>query len=248
MNIEQAIFTSAQTEAASGYHLVCRSPGIVDADQRALVAWGPSHDALVSRTEDASSINFFPLPSRAYCISRTVTSGMESSDRGGWRVYTHCLIMSPAELARFANNPFAIIRAALAAGVLDMHDELPKQLEPVRFGGRAAEVDYTLLYRMSNLVAPEDLVRMAAIVCENQQTAIVTPFDGALIAAAIINTLPADRRRQLSFCTGLRFSLQRPFRLIVLPSSASKDISHAEQSSATIVDLNQFSSRIAVHA
>ena len=47
VQIEQAIFTSAKSDRASGYHLVSRSPGITEADARDLASWGPSHDSLL---------------------------------------------------------------------------------------------------------------------------------------------------------------------------------------------------------
>lgn len=61
--VEQAVFTSAETTRTAGYQLVARSPGILEDDGHALSAWGPSHESLLKSERQASSINFFLLPS-----------------------------------------------------------------------------------------------------------------------------------------------------------------------------------------
>ena len=44
---EQAIFTSLPRRGKAGYHLVARSPGVTDAEAKALATWSPSHGALI---------------------------------------------------------------------------------------------------------------------------------------------------------------------------------------------------------
>ena len=79
--IEQAIFTSAETDCSAGYRLVAQSPGLSGDDARELTTWCPSHDSLLDSGPDAVSFNFHPLPSGAYCASRTVPAGAEYSGR-----------------------------------------------------------------------------------------------------------------------------------------------------------------------
>ena len=45
--IEQAVFTSAETDQSAGYQLVATSKGISDVNARELAVWGPSHDAML---------------------------------------------------------------------------------------------------------------------------------------------------------------------------------------------------------
>ncbi len=116
MLIEQAIFTSAETDRAQGYQLVRRSAGVSETDARELSLWGPSHDSLVERPNERSSVNFFRLESGWYSVSRTTLEGAEYSGRGGQRVSTHFLLVPPEVLARFGNNAFAVLRAATAIG------------------------------------------------------------------------------------------------------------------------------------
>ena len=105
--VQQAIFTSAKTDVSAGYQVLAASPGIVEFDRRELAAWGPSHDSLLDPGLAAVSVNFFPLPSGSFCLSRTVPAGWEYSGRGGHRIYTHCLIVPPEALRQFANHPLS---------------------------------------------------------------------------------------------------------------------------------------------
>jgi hypothetical protein len=168
-----------------------------------------------------------------------VTAGEEYSERGGWRVLTTCLVVSPADLARFANNPFAIVRAALAAGELDLPEVLPQWLESLALGGRAARVDRTLLYRLSLHVPANELVQLITAIFEHRQLVVGTDVDPDLLMAGIVNTLPVDRRPELSFSTGLRFSTQRPFRMIVLPSNSVDEFRRATHAGAVIVQFGR---------
>lgn len=107
--VQQAIFTSAKTDRSAGYQILAASPGLAESDRRELAAWGPSHDSLLDTGPDALSVNFFPLPSGSFCVSRTTPAGWEYSGRGGYRIYTHCLIASPEVLWQFANHPLALL-------------------------------------------------------------------------------------------------------------------------------------------
>ncbi len=105
--IEQVIFTSLERGRETGCQVAARSVGVCEADARELVAWEPSRDSMPEMGPGAESFNFHPLPSGAYCISHTIPVGRENS---GQQTYTHCLLVPPEVLARFANNPFALLR------------------------------------------------------------------------------------------------------------------------------------------
>ena len=107
--VQQAIFTSAKTDRSAGYQILAASPGIIGFDRRELAVWGPSHDSLLDSGPQAVSVNFFPFPSGSFCISRTTPAGWEYSGRGGHRISTHCLIVSPEALRQFANHPFLLL-------------------------------------------------------------------------------------------------------------------------------------------
>jgi len=214
--IEQAVFTSAETDRAAGYQVVATSPGLAEADVRELAVWGPSHDALLESSPNALSLNFHPLPSGNYCVSRTAPAGREYSGRGGARVYTQCLVVPPRTLARFANNPFALSRAALAAGSLRLYDEVPRQLPPLRMAGRAPAVDSTLVARLCADPGPNWLASLVETALTSGTVAVTGGPRVEQLIAGLINCLPPECRLEFSFSTGLKFSSRRPFRVITV--------------------------------
>jgi len=214
--IEQAVFTSAQTDRLAGYQVVATSPGVSEADARELAVWGPSHNALLEPSPSAVSYNFHPLSGGSYCVGRTTSAGWEYSHRGGSRIYTQCLIVPPSTLARFANNPFSLLRAALAAGVLRLHDKVPERLEPLRLAGRAAVVDQALLARLCANPGPDWLASLVQAALTSPTVAVTAGPSAEHLIAGLVNCLPPECRLQFSFSTGLKFSSRRPFRVIAL--------------------------------
>ena len=214
--IEQAIFTSAETDRACGYQVIAASPGVCDADQRELAAWGPSHDALLESAPNVASFNFHPLPSGRYCLSRTTPAGWEYSGRGAIRVYTQCLLLPPTVLERFANNPFAVARAALAGGIWRVYEKLPDRLAPFELPGRANLVDEQLLARLAKQPGPEWMAALVQAALDAVSFAVAGGPPAEHLIAGLINCLPESCRTEFSFSTGLRFSAQRPFRIVAL--------------------------------
>lgn len=220
--IGQAIFTSAETGRASGYQLVGRSPDVCEDDARELAVWCPSHDSLWDTAPEAASYNFHPLPSGNFCASRTVAAGREYSGRRGSRVYTQCLIVGPDTLARFGGNPFALLRAAIANGSLEVRDEVPASLEPLGLAGRAAVVDTGLLARLAANPGPDWVAALVQAALESVSLALAGGPAAVHLIAGLINCLPPECRTHFSFSTGLRFSTQRPFRVVGLPGDAAE--------------------------
>ena len=160
MYVEQAVFTSGKTRHGQGYHVVARSPGISSDMLIAMNRWCPSHASLSLTSLQAESLNFHPLPSGAYCVSRSLTVGGAYRD-GGRCVYTHCLIVPPETLARFGNNPFSLIRATSNQGLWRVDDPADPLLNPLWLPGGAAPVDEALLTLLATDPGPEN---MAALV------------------------------------------------------------------------------------
>jgi len=236
--IEQAVFTSAENDRASGYQVVATSPGVCEADVRELAVWGPSHDALLESVPNAVSLNFHPLPSGAYCAGRTTPAGWEYSGRGGARIYTQCLIVPPKVLKQFANNPFALLRAALAGGSLRVYDEVPKRLEPLRLAGGAGTVDTTLLARLCTNPGPRWLVALVQAALNPGQIAIAGGPPAELMINGLINCLPLECRTEFSFSTGLKFSARRPFRVVALTGDKGERRRVRRLYDLTVLDLS----------
>jgi len=237
-HVEQAVFTSARTDRSAGYRVVSQSPGVCEADARELAVRGPSHDSLLESGPDAASLNFHPLPSGAYCVSRTTPAGWEYSGRGGHRVYTQCLIVPPEVLARFANNPFALIRAALAGGALGTFDPVPEKLEPLRLPGKAAPVDKNLLARLTNRHGPRRLAALVDAALSSDCLAVPGGPEAGEWIAGLFSCLPVECRTEFSFSTGLRFSSRRRFRIVAISDDPAEQRWIAHHGRITVLELS----------
>ena len=238
MQIDQAIFTSARTEHGDGYQLVARSPGVTADQARELAVWGPSHDALYSRSDEPFSVNFHRLTCGTFCVSKTVAAGDEYSSRGGARIYTQFLLISPADLARFANNPFAVLRAACAKGILAVLENPPATLEPFTLAGRSPAVDNGLLTQFVSQIEHDCVGRLinAALVTDVQLIAGMTDYE--MLFGGLLNCFPVECRTELTFTTGLRYSPRRPFHLAPLSGDAAEKRRADRYEGATLVDLS----------
>lgn len=221
VHIEQAIFASRRTDHAAGYHLVVTSDGVSSDDAHALTVWGPSHDSLLASPEDEESINFHPLPSGAYCISRTRRAGTEYSGRGE-EVYTHCLVVPAEGLAKFSNNPFALVRAAIVDGRLDVLEAIPRELPGFVLRGKASPVDRRLICEVVADLGAEKFAALIDAVLNQSPLAVITSVSARHVMDAVLNCLPVDCRPAISFATGLKPSPRRPFRMQLFPSGTEE--------------------------
>ena len=238
MLIDQAVFSSGQTDRASGYQLLGRSPGIGEADARELAAWGPSHDSLRDAASTAVSFNFHPLPSGAFCIGRTVAAGAEYSGRGR-RIYTQSLVIGPSAFSLFANNPFNVLRAAESAGALIAYDQVPAQLAPLRLDAVGTAVDRHLLADLATQFGPAEIGNLLASVLDCPQVAIRGAVDPVQVVAGLMNCLPVVCRAEFSFSTGLRASPQRPFRILAAGENTVERRRLILQLGLTVVDVSE---------
>jgi len=236
--IEQAIFTSAETDRSAGYQLVGKSSGLSQADARELAVYGPSHGALLQEGPEAVSFNFHPLPSGAYCVSRTTIAGCEYSNRGAARVYTQCLVVPRDVLARFANNPFAVLRAALAHGSLEVFERVPRRLEPLHLVGRAASVDAAILARLSANPGADWLATLVQAALGSARLAVVGSDAAEHVIAGLINCLPPECRTEFSFSTGLKYSVGRPYRILTLSDDKAQWRRMHRQHNMVVLDLS----------
>jgi GTPase-associated protein 1, N-terminal domain type 2 len=234
--IEQAIFTSAQTDRAEGYQLAGRSAGLSTEDARELAVWGPSHDSLLEQSGEPASTNFHRLSSGAYCVSRTTLVGAEYSGRGGAQVYTQFLVVPPPLLARFSNNPFAILRAATASGALAVGRQIPEVLEPFRLSGRAAAVDLELLAQLGRNPGPAAMATFVQTALACDRLAVAAGSQAEQWFAGLISLLPIECRVEFSFATGLKHSPNRAVRISALPGDPSSWRAIARQG-ITLLDL-----------
>lgn len=238
MLIEQAIFTSARTSQGTGYHLVAKSPGITPEEAAELSVLGPSHGSLRDQRPDAASVNFLFMSAGQVCISKSMAAGEEYSQRGGARIYTHFLILPNEVFLRFANQPFTVLRAAWAKGLLDVPEKPPASLQPFTLAGRVARVDEGLLAQFAEELGPQRVAHFIEAALSPGIKAITGIEQSDTVFAGLSNCLPVECRREITFTTGLRYSPQRPFKLFMLDENPDEQRRVARQAGITIVDLS----------
>jgi hypothetical protein len=203
----------------SGYHLVARSPGVTESEASALAAWSPSHGGLIVDAANTASVNFFPLPSGRFALSRTREGGAEYSGRGARQLYTHAVIVDAATLRQSGRQPFSLYRDALALGHFVYRPDPPLVLEPVQL---------STLYPRRNGDAFSSLMReigmplIESIVSQlDAGQSVVFPYGGdrAGLAEFLVGRLPIDSMMRTSFATSLHPSAVRPYRLNLIASA-----------------------------
>jgi hypothetical protein len=220
--IEQAIFTSARTDRSRGYQLVAASPGIDSEDARILATWGPSHGSLCDAGPGGSSVNFYPLPSGRWCIGHSVAAGEEYSGRGGYRLYTRSFVVGSETLARFANNPFALVRVIRGRGLLSVENSPATTLPPIELPGDSPAVDEGVLSSFVELLGTERVAWLVESLFTAESLIIVGRENRELLLAGLLNCFPLECRLELSFATGLIYSPRRPFRINALATDSAE--------------------------
>jgi hypothetical protein len=236
--VEQAIFASLETDHGAGYQVVARSDGVCQADARELAFWGPTHNSMLAFGPEAESFNFHPLPSGAHSVSHTVSTGWNRSS-GRQRVSTQCLIVPPEVLARFGNNPFALLHTASAAGAWQVDESPAPNLDPLWFADGTTPIDQTLLGQLAVDPGPENI---AALVQAAREAALLavsgTPSPVQLIAG-LFSCLPPECRLEFSFSTGLKFSPRRPFRIVALSGDRAEEQWVAHYPNVVVLELRK---------
>lgn len=238
MCVKQAVYTSVRTGRNEGYQLAARSPGISDQEARELMQWGPGHDSLYPDSPAETSINFHHVESGAYCVSQTKLAGREYSGRGGRRVHTHMVLVPPQTLLRFANNPFRVMDALIAAGRVESCEDVPARLEPVNLIGRASPVNTTNLKQVLRHTGPHALAALVNAALNTQRLGLVSKISGQKLFRALLDLLPLSARPAFSLTTGLRVSATRNYRLVVLPSLADEQRRAIRQVHLDVLDLS----------
>lgn len=235
--VEQAIFTSVETDRETGYRVVASSAGVCEVDARELAVWEPSHDSMLDRGPDSESINFHPLPSGAYCISRTTSAG---GDHGGrQRAFTHCLIVPTEVLARFANHPLALARAMSQHKLWQSPNGPCPSLKPFALPGGATPVDQALLSQLAFDPGAHKMATLVQAVRDAVCLAIAGTRNPVPLIAGLFSCLPAECRLEFSFSTGLKFSPRRPFRLVALSDDPAEQLWVANYPNVTVLELEK---------
>jgi hypothetical protein len=221
MRLEQAIFTSVRSERLDGYQLAARSSGVTDELAKELTSWGPAHDSMWVSEPGATSTNFHRLSEDRVCISQTTLSGAEYSGRGGGRVYTQMIVLPREGLARFAGDPFLVLRALAASGRMFVYDQVPKELATIPLIGRATGQQPEFVAEIVDKAGAEAIAELTEAVTRTQVVNVITDLSIERLFQAILYHLEPAERLDVSFTTGLKPSSRRPFKLSIVPDDSS---------------------------
>ena len=234
VTLDQAVFTSIQAARGAGYQLAGRSAGVTADESRELSRWGPSHDSLVDPA--VPSVNFHRLDSGRLCASRSAAIGGEYSGRGA-QVYTQMVLLSAEQLAEFSGHPFYVLQAAVSAGELPVHEEVPSQLPSLSVRAAAPTSDAELLRELGTELPAGALAELLDAVISGQGVGVVAPGGMGRSVASLLACLPVPCRVEVTFCTGLKPSPRRPFRVVPAPDDPMLRRRVERQYNLRIVDL-----------
>jgi hypothetical protein len=214
--VDQAIFTSLPRRGKAGYHLVARSPGVSDTEANALTTWSPSHGALIVDDANRASVNFHPLLSGRFALSRTCEGPGEYSGRGGRQLYTHTLIVDDKTLKRAGNQPFSLFRDAMALGYLRYRAEPETALQPAQLGSTYRVKEPSDWFEDAAALGLSSLDALLDKLTSGPAVTLAYAGDRMLLAECLIGLLSSESRPQISFATSLRPSMVRPFQLVLI--------------------------------
>lgn len=234
--IEQAVFTAVETEDAVEYRVVSHSSGICSQDLKELAVWSGANDALLDVCADAESLNFHPLPSGAYCVSRTIRTE-EPGGVIGPRLLTHCLIVPPKILSRFGNNPFALASSVSADGLWRSGLAPHSDLESFVLTGGDSAVDERLLEHLATNPGAWSMAALVQTAMDAAFLAVGGPLSAKELLAGLFSCLPLECRLEFSFSTGLKFSPRRPFRIVALSGDAAEHAWMAHYPNVAVLQL-----------
>lgn len=143
------------------------------------------------------------------------------------------------KLRRFANNPFSIMDAIIAAGRFQVAEKVPAELEPVNLIGRASLVNKTNLREVVRQTGPHKLAVLINAALNTQRLGIVPGISGKKLFSTLLDLLPLPLRSTFPLTTGLRSSATRDYRLMVLPPVPEEQRRAIRQVHLEVLDLTQ---------
>ena len=209
LELEQAVFASAQSSRFQGYHLIARSCGIDDELANQLSRWSPSHNGLIGDSKLYEGFSFFQPSADKFAFSRSFHGGPEYSRRGGLNVVSRMFVCTERDLAGFGDNVISLAKVALSHGNLRLERRFAEHLETLR-------MPRSSLIAQSQIDAnswQQEIELIRSALAEFGNLAVVgisRPLD---LLESLIRQMKSSPFPDFSFSTGLRLSKQRPFRL-----------------------------------
>jgi len=219
---DQAIFTSVRSPMGEGYRVIAASKGVRPEEKQFITRCSPSHNGLcVSATSTADAgrdicgAAFYRLPTGRLCVAVSSPAGAEHTGRGGQKVYTHNLLMSVEDFARWQHNPFHVLRAMVKAGMHEPCLKPPTTLPDVEW---AEPTDVSMPERLDVHEALVQGCGGRTLVNLLNGNRVIVNLDDHWVetAEAILLGIPSSMRADVSLTAGLVFSVGRTHQLVLL--------------------------------
>ncbi|MGB0599159.1 MAG: hypothetical protein ACPGLY_20945 [Rubripirellula sp.] len=239
INVEQAIFSSADRGAMKGYQLIARSAGIDREASNELCRWSPTR--MIDDRPDHWCINAFPISGERVAVTRTVVGGPEYSSRGVSQIVTLILVLRDLQLSRYSYNPILVAKTAMAIGglrlPLDINDtKLPTIELP---GEPLYQAPDPLLLRSTDDEDAGVYEQLNSELSKDRRVAVIGQIDPFKMLGDLIPRLNADQRTTLSFTTGLAPAIRRPFRIHFLREADAPMRHTLNSQSITSIEVGQ---------
>ncbi|MGB9624497.1 MAG: hypothetical protein ACPMAQ_06495 [Phycisphaerae bacterium] len=218
---DQAIFTCIRSALGQGYRIVAASNGLHHTESVEIASRSPSGDGLCDNTPTAFGVAFVPLSTGRYAVLHSTYAGKEPTGRGGLRAYTRAFVLDADALRRFHNNPFDVLRAAEAAGLLRADLTPARTLQPARLitGTRTARSCFAAA--MSR-VGHAWITHCVEKLLSDETVIVHTTGDLPAVAEAVLLSVPGILRPAIALSAGVRFSIARLARLTVIHGEAAR--------------------------
>lgn len=197
------------------------SRGITSGDGREMIRWSARKGDLITQQSPAESWNFHPLPSGSFCISRT----FQLEDQ----TFTHGLVIPSQLLYDYANNPFSLIFHLEQQGLWCAGREVTRQLlsrpipsvpgkvpvmRTLTVDGGCSPVHETLVRKEVQRLGARRLATLLEMFLKDVSTVVLGQEKMTSLLEVLFDLFPVGCRTELSFSTGLKFSVRRPFRIV----------------------------------
>jgi len=208
IEVEQAVFASADRRNVRGYQLVARSAGIDPTTAIEITRWAPTQ--LPDDAPHNWTISAWTLASGNLAIARTITGGPEYSDRGGAQIVTMLLVLTPEQFLGYDCNAILVARTALALGYLRYTPALVDcELPVVSLPGSPTVRPVATAWSRLGAAVDGTLATVAQRVRETRRVAVIGTPDPVIALESLISRLTIEPRRRLSFTIGLSPSIRR---------------------------------------
>lgn len=213
---EQAVFTSLPSPMGRGYRIVAASAGLAADEKKEITQRAPSHGSLCDPSPAAVGLASFRLRSGRHCLFIARHAGIEQSARGGYRVYTHVVVLDAAVFRRFQCDPLRVEAAALPTTERLLKKRPPGRLSPLSLclsTGACPEHKS----RIAPLLPASDVERVASIlaaVLDGRRLLVSGAPAPKKTLRCLLWATPTFVRERFSLSYGLRFAPARAFQLV----------------------------------